>query len=139
MENKQVNENVNNSSNHSVLFHVKEKVLFKYIPVTLFGNENSLNTYALIDEGASCSLIESELVDQLGVDGPSEELCLQIQITQKEETSKTVSLHISDRKQTSKFLLKNIRTVSRLDFSVQSLSTAQINYCDHFNGLPILP
>ncbi|XP_061389849.1 uncharacterized protein LOC133325038 [Musca vetustissima] len=141
VENKQVNENVNNNSNHSVLFHVKEKVLFKYIPVTLFGNDNSLNTYALIDEGASCSLIESELVDQLGVDGPSEELCLQWtgEITQKEETSKTVSLYISDRKQTSKFLLKNIRTVTRLDLPVQTLSPAQIKYCEHFNGLPIIP
>ncbi|XP_073814309.1 uncharacterized protein [Musca autumnalis] len=139
VENKQVNENNNN--NHSVLFHVKERVLFKYIPVTLFGNDKSLNTYALIDEGASCSLIEIELVDQLGVDGPSEELCLQWtgEITHIEETSITVSLHISDRKQTSKFLLKNIRTVTKLDLPVQTLSTAQINNCEHFNGLPIIP
>ena len=44
----------------AVLFHARDNILFKYIPVTLYGENRSLDTYALIDEGASCSLIEND-------------------------------------------------------------------------------
>lgn len=63
---KQQQQQQNSNNSQAILFHAREKVLFKYIPVTLFGNEYSINTYALIDEGASCSLIETELAEQLG-------------------------------------------------------------------------
>ncbi|XP_075167626.1 uncharacterized protein LOC142239729 [Haematobia irritans] len=134
-------EDANDDNTHQVLFHSKEKVLFKYIPVTLFGNDCSLNTYALIDEGASCSLIESEVAEQLGLDGPADELCLQWtgEITQKVENSKILSMYISDRKQSSKILMNNVRTVTKLELPVQTLSKAQIDKCEHLKNLPIIP
>ncbi|XP_075170482.1 uncharacterized protein LOC142242847 [Haematobia irritans] len=129
------------TENHSVLFHSRDEVLFKYMPVTLSSNRHSLNTYALIDEGASCSLIEKELADQLGLDGPSNELCLRWtgKITQKEEESKTVSLHISDREHKTKLIMNDVRTVKNLDLPVQTLTKKQIDECEHLRNLPILP
>lgn len=140
-EREQQQQQRNHDSSQAVLFHARENVLFKYIPVTLFGNGYSLNTYALIDEGASCSLIETELAEQLGLDGPADELCLQWtgKITQKEEQSKTVSLHISDRRHNSKLVLNNVRTIKKLDLPTQTLTKLQIDSCEHLKNLPILP
>lgn len=90
----------NEKVNTSILFHAKEnESLFRYVPVTLFGKTHSLNTFALIDEGSSCTLIESELALEMGLDGPTRELCLQWtgDITQTDEKSKVVSLQISSR------------------------------------------
>ncbi|XP_067635019.1 uncharacterized protein [Eurosta solidaginis] len=95
----------NLSRNQTVLFHAKEKkcAIFRYIAVTLQGKLGSIDTYAFIDEGSACTLIEDELASQLGLDGPKEELCLQWtgEVTQNEANSKSVALHISARSPTS--------------------------------------
>jgi len=67
------------TSESSVFFYEKSatKALFRYIPVTLHNNSRSIDDYALIDDGASCTLTDRSIPDELGLDGPEEELCLQ--------------------------------------------------------------
>lgn len=133
----------NEKVNTSILFHAKEnESLFRYVPVTLFGKTHSLNTFALIDEGSSCTLIESELALEMGLDGPTRELCLQWtgDITQTDEKSKVVSLQISSlEKAANKMSLRNVRTVANLDLPIQTLTKEDINIYEHLRNLSILP
>ncbi|XP_068158232.1 uncharacterized protein [Drosophila tropicalis] len=49
-----------------ILFHgdITSKALFRYMPIMLYGRKRNLATYALLDEGAACSLIEETLADE---------------------------------------------------------------------------
>ncbi|XP_068158167.1 uncharacterized protein [Drosophila tropicalis] len=80
----------------------------------LYGRKRNLAPYALLDEGAACSLIEETLADELGLDGPAEELCLKwtSQVTQTESASKYVSVGVSSMCQgATQFELKSLRTI----------------------------
>lgn len=128
----------------TVLCHSKERqnVLFRYVPVTLYANGESINTLAIIDEASSISMIESSLADQLFLDGPSEDLCMRWTkgITQEEADSKYVSLHISSQNNgATKYRLRNVRTVSDMDLPNQYLDISTINDRPHLKNLPIQP
>lgn len=128
--------------NKSLLLHVNEKrkSLFRYIPVTLFGKTETVDVYALIDEGSACTIMDNEVALKLGLDGPTEELCLQWtgEVTQNEENSKIVSVDISAREPGQrKFRMRNVRTVSSLDLPEQSLHTIDLENCRQLNDLPL--
>ncbi|XP_075163256.1 uncharacterized protein LOC142235886 [Haematobia irritans] len=136
--------NTNGGQESPVLFHAGEKkvAVFRYVPITLYGNNISLDTWALIDEGAGCTLVEDEIVNQLGIDGPSEELCLRWtgDVTKTYTASKKVSIYISSREKGSmKHKLLNVRTVEKLDLPEQTLESSTINSCEYLRNLPITP
>ncbi|XP_026328635.1 phospholipase A-2-activating protein [Hyposmocoma kahamanoa] len=55
----------------------KEKeVLLKVVPVTVTGPLGSVETHALMDEGATITLIDEELAQRIGAEGPSTPLRL---------------------------------------------------------------
>ncbi|XP_070136094.1 uncharacterized protein [Drosophila bipectinata] len=43
------------------------EMLFRVLPVTLYGNGRQVNTYAFIDDGSSLTLIDAPLLEDLGV------------------------------------------------------------------------
>ncbi|XP_053699101.1 uncharacterized protein LOC128746075 [Sabethes cyaneus] len=51
-------------------------VLFRIIPVMLYGPEKVVRTYAFIDDGSELTLMEQSLADELGIKGPKKQLCL---------------------------------------------------------------
>ncbi|XP_036347947.1 uncharacterized protein LOC118757334 [Rhagoletis pomonella] len=129
---------------NAVCLHQKqcEKVLFRYIPVTLHANGRAVDTIALIDEGASCTLLDEFLAHKLMLTGPTEELCLRWtgNITQQEPNSKIVSLEISARgTDLVKYSLHKVRTLANLDLPQQSLQMNVIEKRQHLKSLPILP
>ncbi|XP_058977874.1 uncharacterized protein LOC131802204 [Musca domestica] len=78
--NEMSNDNVNNLHieevvNNSHSAEIKN-ILFKIIPVKIYGKDKSINTYAFIDDGSSISLMDESLVNQLDVEGISNPLCL---------------------------------------------------------------
>lgn len=46
-----------------------QALLFRIIPVILYGPKGMVETYAFLDEGSSLTLVEDELANNLGVDG----------------------------------------------------------------------
>ena len=67
-----INREVNNSHSGEI-----KNVLFKIIPIKVFGNNNkTVNTFALIDEGSSISLMDESLTNELEIDGVPKPLCL---------------------------------------------------------------
>ncbi|XP_053953165.1 uncharacterized protein LOC128859969 [Anastrepha ludens] len=120
----------------------KQNSLFRYVAVTVRNASKSVDTYALIDEGASCTLFENELADYLELDGPSEALCLRWtnEITQSENNSKFVSFEIASTQLGSpNYLLRGVRTIARLGLPVQTLDRDTMEKHAHLKGLPILP
>ncbi|XP_036346934.1 uncharacterized protein LOC118756274 [Rhagoletis pomonella] len=128
----------------AVMLHTKResnKIMFRYVPVTLYGKTHSIETYALVDEGSACTLLESDIASSLGLQGPSRELCLRWtgDITQSDPTSKLVSVDISSSDNSSRYTLRNVRTVANRDLPMQTLSESVLNSRKQLNKLPIKP
>lgn len=45
------------------------KVVLKIVPVTVHGPKDSVNTHALLDDGATVTLIAADLADKVGLHG----------------------------------------------------------------------
>ncbi|KAG5861668.1 hypothetical protein JTB14_021282 [Gonioctena quinquepunctata] len=97
--------------------------LLKIVKVKLYGQENNIETYALLDEGSTVTLIDSSIAEILKLDGPTSPICLQWtnQMTQDEEYSKMEHLEIADVESGKKFRLRNARTVKNLTLPKQKL------------------
>lgn len=53
------------------------QLLFRIVPITLYGRNGNTSTYALLDEGSALTLMDASLATELGLDGPSNELSVQ--------------------------------------------------------------
>ncbi|XP_036322121.1 uncharacterized protein LOC118736130 [Rhagoletis pomonella] len=125
--------------------HIKSqstKAMFRYVPITLYGKSRSMKTYALIDDGSACTLLERHVAEELGLDGPSEDLCLRWtgDITQNEPDSKVITVGISPTSDTSpRFYLPSVRTISSLDLPEHSLTQEILDSHSHLRHLTIEP
>ncbi|XP_055584730.1 uncharacterized protein LOC129737593 [Uranotaenia lowii] len=115
-------------------------VIFRIIPVTLFYGSKHIRTWAYLDEGSSMTLIEDDLVQELGATGTPQPLVLQwtANIVRTEAASKCVSLEIAGDPNMEKFELKNAHTVKKLHLSKQRINFEDIvNQHRHLQGLAI--
>lgn len=115
-------------------------LLFRVVPVVLHGPDRSVNTYALLDEGSSVSMMDAEFADDLGLDGPARLMDLQWIGSHTTSTpSKMVSLAITGAARgCARFNLVDVCTVRHLDLPTQSvvLSLSDARH-EHLRGLPI--
>ncbi|KXJ71123.1 hypothetical protein RP20_CCG021397 [Aedes albopictus] len=102
-------------------------VLFRIIPVTLYSGRNACDTLALVDEGSSTSLIDSEIADFLQLSGPREpfEMRWTSGVTRTETHSRSVEMKISGRSSRNLDVCV-ARTVKRLDLPAQRLNANQL-------------
>ncbi|XP_055613361.1 uncharacterized protein LOC129759847 [Uranotaenia lowii] len=114
-------------------------VLFRIIPIKVFGNGKVIQTFAFIDEGSSLTLIEEALTEELGVKGIPQALCLQWtgNMSRMEENSMIVDLLVSGLNN-QKTYLKETRTVKDLSLPAQTLNYENlVNKYEHPKGLPV--
>ncbi|XP_065093953.1 uncharacterized protein LOC135714509 [Ochlerotatus camptorhynchus] len=80
-------------------------VLFRIVPVVLYGPKKVVQTYAFIDDGSELTLMEQSLAEELGVEGPKKSLCLKwTGGTRKlENESQQVNLQISGARSSKKY------------------------------------
>ncbi|XP_055612541.1 uncharacterized protein LOC129759158 [Uranotaenia lowii] len=101
------------------------EVLFRIVPVTLYGPKAVVQTYAFLDDGSEITLIEETLADQLELKGPQHSLCLKWtgDTRRYEERSKIVNLRISGKGKPieKSHNLSEVRTVRELKLPNQSL------------------
>ncbi|XP_055643771.1 uncharacterized protein LOC129779977 [Toxorhynchites rutilus septentrionalis] len=118
----------------------EQSLLFRIVPVKLYGSRSSITTFAFLDEGSSITLIEEKLVNELGVKGRRAPLCLSWtgDVTRMESESKKVELKISGLNNERKLQLEDARTVKKLALHGQSLCfddlAARYGY---LRGLPV--
>ncbi|XP_065074449.1 uncharacterized protein LOC135698401 [Ochlerotatus camptorhynchus] len=103
-------------------------VLFKMAPVTLYNGKKKIDTLALIDEGSSITIVDSELVESLGADGPVESLqmCWTNGVQRTENRSKKVTLEISAKNSPYRYDLMEARTVHKLDLPTQQMDSRKL-------------
>ncbi|XP_052562964.1 uncharacterized protein LOC128092673 [Culex pipiens pallens] len=114
--------------------------LFRVLPVTLHANNRSVQVYAFLDDGSESTLIEEEVVKQLGVEGEHLPLCLQWTANMKrtEAESQRVTLQISGGRSGAKHTISDVRTVSKLDLPRQSLRySTLVEAHPYLKGLPV--
>ncbi|XP_053686701.1 uncharacterized protein LOC128736247 [Sabethes cyaneus] len=124
-----VHQNLHRSTSYS---------LFRYLPVTIYGNGKQVSTYAFLDEGSSSTLLEHSIALALGIKGPPDGFCLSWtgNISREEKESERVSVVIcGDGKQ---FKLHNVRTVQQLQLPAQTMCYEDLaRTYHHLKGLPV--
>lgn len=114
-------------------------LLFRVVPVTLHGPDHSITTYALLDEGSSVTLIDTELANTLRLEGRSRQLNLKwINDHSRTTQSREVKLKISGASTGSSFDLNNVCTIDKLNLPMQSFSFSPNDVRhEHLRDLPI--
>ena len=129
---------VSRNENESVLSCVsraadKGVLLFRVVPVILYGPSNKIETYALLDEGSSVTMVDSSLVKQLGLQGQQSKLNLNWYAGKaSQEVATVVNMHVSGVDSQRKYALRNVYGVSNLKLPAQSFNM-------DLSGLPGLP
>ncbi|XP_055610704.1 uncharacterized protein LOC129757483 [Uranotaenia lowii] len=123
---------------HSV--DIQQPVIYRMVPVRLSNGNHSVNVIAFLDEGASCSLVEREVADQIQLGGEPQPLIVKwtAGMTRMERDSKRVHLSISAIDSSEQFVLKNVHTVEKLKLPEQKLLFADVaRKYQHLEGLPV--
>ncbi|XP_017487272.1 PREDICTED: uncharacterized protein LOC108375640, partial [Rhagoletis zephyria] len=117
------------------------KLLFRILPVVLYGNQKRVETYALFDEGSSITMLDNALIEELGLRGRTERLNLQWfggRATQ--EPAVVVDLLVSGANMQKRHKLRRVYGVSNLQLPSQSLSKADLRCHEkHLNKLAVQP
>ncbi|XP_043069090.1 uncharacterized protein [Drosophila bipectinata] len=115
-------------------------LLFGILPVTLYGENTKVDTYALLDEGSSVTLIDDELIRSLNLKGESRQLNVQwFGGKSAKEHTKVVSLQISAAGKPKRHGLKNVYGVANLNLPMQSLRQEDVQAVKANTRLPVMP
>nr|XP_034824837.1 uncharacterized protein LOC117982583 [Maniola hyperantus] len=111
-------------------------VLLKICPVTIRGPKGTLDTYALLDEGSTITLVDGKVAAVVGAEGPTRKLKLHgINAVSDEISSQTVGLLIKSRSG-SQFDEITARTVPKLELQSQAVPACVLGY-PHLKGLKV--
>ncbi|XP_055910446.1 uncharacterized protein LOC129944807 [Eupeodes corollae] len=125
---------------HSSHLEPKAPVMFKVVPVRLFGNNNkSLDTFAFLDDGSSITMVEKDVFDLLDLRGEPEQLTLQwTKGVSRTEDSLRTNLHVSGINKRKRHLLRDIYSVKNLELPHQSVDVAALKQKFlHLRDLPL--
>ncbi|CAK1597101.1 unnamed protein product [Parnassius mnemosyne] len=111
-------------------------VLLKVCPITLRGpHGKEIDTYALLDEGSTISLIDDDLARELGAEGPVKPLNIRgISNSQREADSRLVNIGIRGKSRSEMYRI-NARTVTNLQIGSQSVNKECLRL-KHLRDLP---
>ncbi|XP_061398464.1 uncharacterized protein LOC133334184 [Musca vetustissima] len=105
----------------------KKKLLFRVLPVTLHGDNCSLEIYALFDDGSSITMLDRDIADKIGVRGKNTSLNVQwFGGRSAREPVTSFNIKVSGAGKSGCHLLKNVYAVSNLNLPMQSLSEDEI-------------
>ncbi|XP_053686569.1 uncharacterized protein LOC128736113 [Sabethes cyaneus] len=128
-----------NETVHHNHHQTKSFSLFRYLPVTLYGDGTQVETFVFLDDGSSSTLLEEGIAAQLGIEGTPDDLLLSWtgKISRHEKTSRRLSVKISGSSEKI-FQLGNVRTVRDLGLPSQTMNYAELsNNFPHLQGLPV--
>ncbi|XP_053699271.1 uncharacterized protein LOC128746246 [Sabethes cyaneus] len=132
-----------NSSEHGCNIHQvsSSEVLFRYLPIVLYGKHTSIPTFAFLDNGSELTLLDKALASELQLEGESMPLCLHWTggAKRREENSKTVKLELAAKHNPfKKYTLNGVRTVDELLLPPQTLNVEELKVLyPHLKNLPI--
>lgn len=103
----------------------------------LTGPSSHVETYALLDEGSTISLIDEDIAERIGATGPQFTLALKVVGTPEaiESRSRRVALEISGPFRTHS--LTNVHAVPNLALPAQTITARTITRYPHLTGLGV--
>ncbi|XP_053947714.1 uncharacterized protein LOC128856436 [Anastrepha ludens] len=119
----------------------KPKLLFRVLPVTLYGDNKRIDTYALLDEGSSITMLDSDLAKELGIRGRRHSLDIQwFGGRTAQESTEVFNIEISGVGKNKRYLLRDVYAVANLGLPMQSLSHDDLKSSDKsISSLPLQP
>lgn len=106
-------------------------LVFRVLPVKLYGPNCVLETFALLDEGSSVTMIDSSLVRQLGLSGRQSKLNLSwYGGKSSQESAMVVDLHVSGASKKRKYALRNVYGVPNLKLPTQNFNMKSTKHYD---------
>ncbi|XP_022224139.2 uncharacterized protein LOC111075280 [Drosophila obscura] len=118
----------------------RDRLLFRILPVTLYGAGRRVDTYALLDEGSSITMIDNELRKELSVQGERRHLNIQwFGGRSTREPSNVVSLQISGAGKPIRHALRNVYSVSNLSLPMKTLHRRDVQGVHKDARLPMRP
>ncbi|XP_058456562.1 uncharacterized protein LOC131433959 [Malaya genurostris] len=113
-------------------------ILFRYIPVVIYGNGTVMHCYAFLDDGSSKTFMDEELAKELNLSGERRPLCLKWTggMHRSEDDSHSVKFQISGLRG-KRFLFEDVRTVKELQLPYQTLNLEQLQ--TEYNYLKRVP
>lgn len=116
--------------------HMLERAYLKVIPICIKGPTGAVDTYALLDEGSTVTLVEEQVAHAVGAIGPKEPFLIEgiagAQINAS--TSRRVSLHITGRHSSKEHEVR-ARTINRLHLSPQTIDERIVKQCQHLQEI----
>ena len=138
---RQVQRPTASTSSASLMYHHSPApVLFKIVPVQVYRKDGtSIRTFAFLDDGASVTLIDRQLFDDLGLTGIKKELELKwTNDISRSESSLCGDVQVSGVSGESRHVLANVFTITNLDLPKQSLDIEALqSKHKHLRHLPI--
>ncbi|XP_070068094.1 uncharacterized protein [Drosophila takahashii] len=116
------------------------RLLFRILPVTLYGAGRRVDTYALLDEGSSVTMIDDELRRDLGVQGERRQLNIQwFGGRATRQPTNVVSLQISGLGKQVRHALRSVYSVPDLSLPMQTLHRRDVQGVHKDARLPMRP
>ncbi|XP_048486344.1 uncharacterized protein LOC119693582 [Plutella xylostella] len=115
----------------------RRRAYLKIAPVVLTGPQSSIDTYALFDEGSTITMIDADVANSLGLEGPTDQMWVQ-GVSGKEvrhSKSKKVDFTIRSKHAQEEFKLEYARTVEKLDFITQTVKKEEVDDCSHLSDI----
>ncbi len=121
------------NSNETSLSHYDQrarKVLFRVVPVTLHGSRKKVDTFAIIDDCSSVTLLEQSVAEKLEVSPAGKSIPLKLHWTQNKTAkldANKYTLQISGRDPGSrKYKIKNVFAVPNLELPQQTIDAEKL-------------
>ncbi|XP_058827306.1 uncharacterized protein LOC131687250 [Topomyia yanbarensis] len=114
-------------------------VLFRYVPVVVYGSGIVIHCYAFLDDGSSKTFMDEELAKELNLSGERHPLCLKWTggLHRSEDDSRSVQFDISGLKG-KRFHFDDVRTVKELQLPCQTLDVKQLQAeYNYLRGVPV--
>lgn len=137
IQSKDVEKKIDISASH---LNLSTNVLLRIIPIKIYGNGITMDTYAFLDDGSTTTLIDEKLANALNLVGPTKELCLiwSANVHRMEKNSRQVTVMISSiDNPTKQFKIREVKTVENLAIPQQRLD--KDNLCKKFPHLQGVP
>lgn len=109
----------------------------KIIPVTLSGQQSQIKTYALLDEGSTITLLDTEVARKIGIRGERVELSLSGIIPGGPLSVDSEKVAVSIQGSFKKHTLLGVHTMSRLNLPTQTLTKNLIENSCHLREIRI--
>ncbi|KAL4720857.1 hypothetical protein ACJJTC_007005 [Scirpophaga incertulas] len=137
---EQQNSRANPSSNivtvTNMTTELTPKVLLRVIPVTVSGPLSSVETYALLDDGSTATLIDSQIARTIGAVGPSRVLRLEGVGGMSTNTEiQFVNFCIKGRYESITYEIQNAKTIDSLSLLSQTICSEDLLEYSHLVDL----